>query len=261
MEVYSNTEKVSSENKIFKNKLLKENLSKEEEPKQQNDILSKINNDKEKEKTKISPQKKAKIQNYEETKIVKENEPNTKETYINVKSKVVFGDSNEVKGKNKGVAFEDPKEKKIDNNIIEKKNLNSLNESNSKPSEDDIINAELKKLSEKKTKTEGKNNLPAEKEKTKKLDVKNENEMIRNPNELPKKEKIDAEYINQKKTKISDKETETPPINIKEQSKISTSEEKKPPIEKPQISGKKVKKVNVAEPVKDLKKRESQVFV
>jgi len=238
MEIYSNTEKISGENKIFKNKLLKDSSGKDESLKPNEQILSKLDNNNN--KTGASPPKKLKKDNiiqkeYEETKIVKENEPNTKETFINVKSKVVFGDEkSETKTKGK-VSFHEPKEKKQENNNIEKKNVGSLNETGKKQSDDDIITQELKKLSEKKVKPDQKSSS----ENTKTTDVKFENEVIRNSNEIPKKEKLDAEFV-KKKAKITENQSE----------KIKEPAEEQKPIEKVQISGKKVKKVNLEEPVK-----------
>ena len=247
MEIYSNTEKVSSDKKIFKNNLLKETLSKDEDSKQGSTFSKQFQSP--------SPQKNLKKENviqndYEEIKIVKENEPNTKETFISVKSKVVFGDNKERKSK---VGFGDTKEKKKENNMIEKKNLESLNDSGKKVSDDDIINEEFKKLSEKKNKVDLKNNGNSTAEKTKKNEFKNEAEIMRNSNEIPKKEKMDAEFVNQKKIKTTEKESESAQlIKIRDQTKTSTFEvEEKKALEKPQISGKKVKKVVVAEePIK-----------
>ena len=225
MEIYSNTEKLSSENKIFKNKL----KDKDESLKPNEQILSSINKS-----NVVSPPKKLKKDNgiqkeYEETKIVNQNDPNTKETYINVKSKVVFG---EEKSENS-----EPRHKgKV--SFGEKKNIGSLNENSKKPSDDDIITEELRKLSEKKTKQEVKTSFnPLAPENMKQSEIKLESEIIRNSNEIPKKEKLDVDFVPKKKAKL--------PENV---GKPQAEEPK--PVEKAESSGKKVKKVKMEEPVK-----------
>lgn len=216
MEVYSYNEKIQNQ-KIFDSKNLKETYS---DFKNGENILSKIN---EKSST---PQNQHYFtqKDYEETKVIKENDPQTKETYISLKSKIVFGDNKET------AKTKDSKDKKTEKNINEMKILPSLNESAHKPSDDDIINADLKKLSEKKNKTESKIKVPPI-DKPKKIETKNETEVMRNPNqELPKKEKIFSENLSPKQNKLLDEPFES----------VQN-------IEKPQINSKKVMRVNLNE--------------
>ena len=61
--------------------------------------------------------------------------------------------------------------------------------------------------------------------------------IIRNSNEIPKKEKLDVDFVPKKKAKL--------PENV---GKPQAEEPK--PVEKAESSGKKVKKVKMEEPVK-----------
>lgn len=227
MEVYSRNEEIS-DNKIFKNKLLKD-INKDD-----NQKLPK--NDKNELKSTPKKKKPDNIlqQNYEETKIVKETDPNNKETFMSIKSKVVYGEnSKENKQKNP-----DSKEKKTDTPI--KKALFATQEIK-KPSDEELIDAELKKLSENKNKNEKNDNKLTNnsKEKIKKSEQKNEiaTEISRNSNELPKKENIDTDFLNKKK-------------NIEKHTNNKHVENEQKPYEKPEIASKTTKKVNLQEPLK-----------
>lgn len=236
MEVYSRKDE-DSDKKIFKNKLLKE-ITKDDDLK-----VSKVSTD-----NKSTPKKKGKIEkivqeNYQETKIVKENEPNTKETFMSIKSKIVYGGDNSKDSKNKN---SDSNDKKSDIPSNEKKKvlLNST-EIGGKQSEEDLIAAELKKLSENKNKLE-KNSLNSkDKEKTKKTEVKQETEISRNLNDLPKKENIDSDYLNKKKKETNEKNA----IGAFQTAQKSVFAEEKLK-EKVEISNKTTKKVNLQEPIK-----------
>ena len=189
MEVYSRNEEIS-DNKIFKNKLLKD-INKDDNQKAPKNDKNEMKSTPKKKKAENILQ-----QNYEETKIVKETDPNNKETFMSVKSKVVYGENpKENKQKNP-----DTKEKKTETPI--KKALFATQEMK-KPSDEELIDAELKKLSENKNKNDKNDNKlnNNSKEKIKKHDQKNEMvaEISRNSNDLPKKENVDTEFLNKKK--------------------------------------------------------------